>query len=688
MCLTLLVSLVAMNGLSTEFIDSCARELGAKRLRLQLPWEGSSWETAFTNKLPSVICKPDWVEFPTSGPVPSVPTIGRTKLDRFNARRHLSEVSWVGAENHQHNLALQCWKVIVLDSTGHTDLGRLLMRCIEIGKNDEYIWQVIADAFSNKATATLKARASSLLAFGRWKRALGLGSAEGVFPATEEVVYEYLCDLRRTHAAPSKGKRFVEALGFAKGLLGADVEKALSSARVRGVALGAASVPARKKDPLTVEQVQVLERLAIYGAGQDAIFAGYICFITHCRLRWSDGQHCIKEPYLDVHEGRGFIEAALYHHKTAKKQRTHVVRLLPVAGVVPGLTGLDWVSAWLEHRAKAGLRASMSQPTMPCPVSGGGWSLQPLTSSEASVWLRELLRPLSPTSLQNVATHSAKATILSWMSKANVSLSLRRLAGYHVVPGDKSALEYSRDAASPILRQIEAIFIAIRSGILSPDMPRSRRWSGAYTLDEAVKLAAERYKSHDFDQHDLQVGLKRQTSCEDAQSGWNASGSKPYDSPWSGPQLESNVDKLPSFDDDMTLDQLRRFDLHGTDVRGEDSLQPDLSDVSDMSESVSSSCDDESDSDDADRRVEIDGERNARDLVAPSDIAGKTCYRHLKSKKLHLVDKNLLGVSIFKCGRKCNANYELLSNVPAFTAHGCLTCFGWSLDADFDSSDG
>ena len=98
-----------------------------------------------------------------------------------------------------------------------------------------------------------------------------------------------------------------------------------------------------------------------------------------------------------------------------------MVRLLPVAGVVPGLTGLDgpkldYVRACHNLRCRA-------------PVSEGGWLLQPLTLSEASVWLRELLRPPSPASLQNVATHSAKATILSWMSKANMSLSLRRLLG-------------------------------------------------------------------------------------------------------------------------------------------------------------------------------------------------------------------------------------------------------------------
>lgn len=425
MIFTLVVSLVAMNGLSTEFINSCARELGAKRLRLQMPWELPPLDTVLSCKQPAVISKPEWVDFPGKfDPLPS--KVGQIKLDRFNARRHLSEVSWVGAENKKHNLALQCWKVIVLDSTMHTGLGRTLAKCIELGKDDEYVWQVVADAFAHKSTSTLKTRASSLLSFGRWRRAPGIGSTGGIFPVTEDIVYEYLCELRRMHAAPSKGKRFLEALGFAKGLLGADVDSVITSARVRGVALGFVPVPSKKKDPFTVEQLMVLEPIATHGAGQEAIFAGYMCFITHCRLRWSDGQHCIGEPQLDVHEGKGFVEAALYHHKTAQKKRTHVIRLLPVAGVVPGLTGLDWVRAWLDNRSKLGLKASMTQPTMPCPISGGGWSMQPLTSSEASIWLRELLHPWSPTSVRNLATHSAKATILSWMSKANVSLSLRR----------------------------------------------------------------------------------------------------------------------------------------------------------------------------------------------------------------------------------------------------------------------
>ena len=257
----------------------------------------------------------------------------------------MSEVSWAASENHRLNLALQCWKVIVLDSTSNTDLGRLLMQCIEHGKSDDYIWQVINDAFSSRAAATLKSRAASLLAFGRWKRSFSWGASESIFPITEEMAYEYLCELRAMKAAPTKGRRFLvlEAVGFAKGLIGAKVDEVLSSARVKGAAAGTSTSPPKKKCPLSVEQLIILERIAILGHGQDAIFAGYLCFLVHCRLRWSDGQHCIQEPVLDVYNDKGFLEAALYHHKTANKRRSKVVRLLPVAAVDGN--AVAWIAA-------------------------------------------------------------------------------------------------------------------------------------------------------------------------------------------------------------------------------------------------------------------------------------------------------------------------------------------------------
>ena len=126
-----LLCLVVMNGLTTEFVDSCARQLGAKGFRLQLPWEQPPLDDVLRRQRARVIQKPDWVDFPLQIFDPVLAVSKPTKLDRYNARVHLSDVSWVAAETHQQNMALQCWKVIVLDSTWHTALGSMLMVCIE-----------------------------------------------------------------------------------------------------------------------------------------------------------------------------------------------------------------------------------------------------------------------------------------------------------------------------------------------------------------------------------------------------------------------------------------------------------------------------------------------------------------------------------------------------------------------------
>ena len=142
-----------------------------------------------------------------------------------------------------------------MDSTSFTDLGKILMHSIELGKSEDYVWQVVRDAFANEFTATLKSRSASFLAFGRWKKTALDGPSSGIFPVTEAMAYDYLHDLCRMNAAPSKGKRFLEALGFSKGLLGADVDSILNSARVRGAAMAGKWNAVKKKAPLTVEQV-------------------------------------------------------------------------------------------------------------------------------------------------------------------------------------------------------------------------------------------------------------------------------------------------------------------------------------------------------------------------------------------------------------------------------------------------
>ena len=227
-----------MSKLSTEFIDSCARELGAKRHRVELPWERKGLKeflnpTAFPElKIPA----PNWVDVPLSNTTAVSSTVQFAFPEPVpfkHARAKLSEVTWAGSEDRKMHFALQCWKVIVLDSSYHTKLGKILLTAIDQGKDDDSIFDIISDSFANKAASTLKSRAASLLSFGRWKRSFYNDDSCGIFPIDEPMAYDYLCDLRRNHSAASRRKRFLEAVGFSKGLIGANVDDVLDSSRVK-----------------------------------------------------------------------------------------------------------------------------------------------------------------------------------------------------------------------------------------------------------------------------------------------------------------------------------------------------------------------------------------------------------------------------------------------------------------------
>ena len=101
--------------------------------------------------------------------------------------------------------------------------------------------------------------------------------------------------------------------------------------------------------------------------------------------------------------------------------------------------------------------------------------------------------------------------------------------------------------------------------------------------------------------------------------------------------------------------------------------------------SSSSSLDSDSLSTDIERKAAIDGEINARDLVPPSDIAGKICFRHKKSCKLHVVKSDSHGVMTFYCGRKAGPNHIRLDEAPAFDGNGCIVCFNYTSGPANDS---
>ena len=304
-------------------------------------------------------------------------------------------------------------KALILGSGRATVLGALIMDDLASSSTPEaeaeaQVFQSVRDAFAGKSVSTLRSRANSLLCYARFAATLSLQDIEPVFPMSENSAYAYVCHLRREGAPKSRMSRFIQAVGFAKGLVGASVDEVLQSPRIKGACQNTEPAPVRKKSPLKVEEVVFLERLASDPmGGPSGIIAGFVCFLLHCRLRWSDGMCVLQEPRLDINDGRGFLEAELYSHKTIAAMQ---FRLLPVVGVLPGLSGMIWAEGWLQNRLRQGLHASRNVPLQPAPMAWGSWAKTPFEACSGALWLRETLSKFrsSPESRLDVATHSLK----------------------------------------------------------------------------------------------------------------------------------------------------------------------------------------------------------------------------------------------------------------------------------------
>ena len=349
---------------------------GVKRAKIVLPWEQSPLKEIFGGSAP-LIPPAQWVPVPGT----SVETL---EVDKTVSKGHLlgktswttktTIIPWPVFEEARLSKVLELWRVVILDSCEHTAVGRQIHQLLSVDEPDEdAIKEIIKDALCGKSISTLKTRVASVTTFGRWKKSISLPDEVSIFPITEELSYRYICELRKEGAPRSRASRFLEAVGFCKGMLGADVDRVLTSARVRGACISRmAELEPRKKDPFTVAQVAYLESLATSRDDQVGIFAGYVCFLIFGRLRWSDGQYCKEEPWVDEGAEFSYLEARLYHHKTAGRAKVGR-RLLPVACPIPGVSRQEWASSWLYHRELHGLSAGVAnQLCLPrCTMVGG-----------------------------------------------------------------------------------------------------------------------------------------------------------------------------------------------------------------------------------------------------------------------------------------------------------------------------
>ena len=204
-----------------------------------LPWEVGP--TAFvTGRVPHVL-DPFRVHM-WQGPVPAVPAKPKQEV----LPQSLDQLG-LGQERPSHPRAppvpppecevrvglLRLWAGVARVVGSGCQLGKHLSK-VEPGSEAEV--NMMENVFASKATNTLKRRVGAISRFLRWSQLKAIPMPE-LFG--EDNVYGYVEELRAS-AAPTSPSSFLEALAFAYGLLGLDMDLGkVRSSRVSGAAVRA-----------------------------------------------------------------------------------------------------------------------------------------------------------------------------------------------------------------------------------------------------------------------------------------------------------------------------------------------------------------------------------------------------------------------------------------------------------------
>eukprot|EP00971_Amphidinium_carterae_P324551 6450167-Amphidinium_carterae.1 len=148
----------------------------------------------------------------------------------------------------------------------------------------------------------------------------------------------------------------------------------------------------------------------------DKLFAGHCRFVMYARARWSDAM-VISELSVDGTVGLECYVQAVVQERTKTSNLVNIKRaFLPLTALGIGIANRTWFTEWMAVREFFNLSVSNDSVMMPAPMVGGGFSAEPLSSTHATKWLKEILCAGGEAlpEVQGISTHSLKCTLLSW----------------------------------------------------------------------------------------------------------------------------------------------------------------------------------------------------------------------------------------------------------------------------------
>ena len=467
----------------------------------QLPWCRTEWAAVFGGRgraSPAFLIDPPggWGSTPVAPP----PAAPQPLQQPPNILRGMSHAQ-AKAPDEERSVRIEQWRRIAREVGKACATGRQLSTCASRREEEE----LLTNTLFAKSTNTLSRRASSWSLFLWWRKFEAPSNVDSSWPPGEDLVYEYVRHLACSGAPATRAQGFLEALFFADGAIGLPVMPAVrESARIRGAAMRSYERKqlTRKATPLKVDEVKKLEGLVLDREDAEIrAMVGSLLFILFARARARDASAVEEEPFLDLPSGtvfEGYVEVRAAKVKTSKgikRRRLGVPLVAPAYGLRADVEG-GWAKGWLDAREKVGLKASPGRFLIPSMAAGGIAALLdvPMSAPQVTAALRNALEVagVDDDRVQQITSHSLKATLLSWLAKAGASVASRRLLGGHIKPGEKSVLEYSRDGLAGPLRELVEIIASVREGRFNPDAARSGRWVANEARRKPVEGDGER----------------------------------------------------------------------------------------------------------------------------------------------------------------------------------------------------